>query len=127
MRSPIRAILDLKESIRQAGTYGAVPVPGSAELTLPAGEITIWYFEAECDWHDSFKRPKDLRVTVAPVGGGADLPVAVISRHRNTWSQGDRSLAMLGRFRVGVPGEYRVTAIATLKPNAVQPQVHLGP
>jgi hypothetical protein len=72
-------------------------------------------------------RPKDLRVTVTPVGGGADLRIAEIGRHRNRWSQGERFLAMLGRFHVTAPGVYTIRATATLAPDAVQPQVHLGP
>jgi hypothetical protein len=127
MRNPIRAIRELKESIRQAGTYGAVPIPGSAELTLPAGEIKVWYFEGRCDWHDSMMRPKDLKVTVTPVGGGADLRLAEIDRHRNRWSQGERFLAMLGRFQVSAPGVYTIRTTATLASDAVQPHVHLGP
>ena len=58
---------------------GRLPVPGSGTLTLPAGAVKIWYFEAKKSRSRGdeldFRRPPDLQVTVTPSLGGPALPL----------------------------------------------------
>jgi hypothetical protein len=121
-----------------ADDYGSIPVPGSAELELPAGTVRLTYQESKRSRNEGtegqvdieFSAPGDLQLTVTPVGGGAPLditaPGALGMGSRKSTTFGI-SRDEIGTVEVPVAGSYTVAAkTATTIVDAVIPQVLIG-
>jgi hypothetical protein len=121
-----------------ADDYGAIPVPGAAELDLPAGTVRLTYQESKRSRNEGtggqvdieFSAPGDLHVTVTPVGGSQSLeitgpgPLGMGNRKSTTFGI---SRDEIGTVEVPQAGRYTVTAgTATTIADAVEPQLLLG-
>jgi hypothetical protein len=121
-----------------AADHGSVPVPGSAQVELPAGTVRLTYQEAKRSRNDAvdglndiqFSAPIGLEVAVTPAAGGAPLAISGpglmgMGTHKST--KGGQSRDEIGTVEVTQPGSYTITA-ATPSPltNAVEPQILIG-
>jgi hypothetical protein len=121
-----------------ADDYGTVPVPGSAELELPAGTVRLTYQESKRSRNEGtggqveieFSAPGDLQLTITPAGGGPPLEIS----GPGPWGMGNRKTTTfglsrdeIGTFEVAQAGIYKVSA-ATATPivDAVEPQILIG-
>jgi hypothetical protein len=122
---------------RGASDYGTVPVPGSQQLELPAGQVYLIYQESKKSKVDfsgaddvgvhgdvMFAAPPGLQVSVTPVGGGP--PLAISPRlSTNTSTKKGQSRDAIGSVEITTPGTYTVTAGPEL-PDAIEPQILVG-
>jgi hypothetical protein len=119
---------------RGASDYGAVPVPGSKQFDLPAGNVFLTYQESkkskasETDMQGgievAFAAPPGLQVSVTPAGGGPPLSIeGGLMTHTST--KKGQSRDEIGSVEITAPGTYTVTAGPEL-PDAIDPQVLLG-
>ena len=118
---------------RGADDYGAVPVPGSTQVELPAGTVHLTYQESKKSKADEmsvddagsgnvyFAAPLGLQVSVTPAGGGPPLAISVPFSTTTSTKKG-QSRDAIGSVEVTAPGTYTVTTGPEL-PGAVEPQV----
>jgi hypothetical protein len=90
---------------RQVEGFQRVPIPGQAELNLARGGYTI-YFEGLGATDEQMTVPS-LSVSVAPVGGGEEVPVYPYSG-ASSYSVGGRSGRAVGTFRIDAPGRFLI-------------------
>jgi hypothetical protein len=120
-----------KASLQQAGRYGRLTIPGTAQFTFDAGDVQVVCFEARSPgrgdaWID-FVNPNDLQVTLTPFHGGSPLPIERPGRTASKSSDGTSSRLWCGTFHIANAGDYTLTVTAPLDPKAVDSQLLLGP
>jgi hypothetical protein len=91
---------------RQIEGFQRVPIPGEAELSFDAPGGNTLYFEGLGAADEQVALPS-LRVSVAPVGGGGEVPVHSYSGS-STYSVGGRSGRAIGTFRIDAPGRFLI-------------------
>jgi hypothetical protein len=118
---------------KNAGAYGSSQIPGSTQVTLPAGKVKLNYVEARKAASDGdtiyFSRPDSLQVAVTPVGGGPALEMKGPGFRGMGSSQSVRkgfSSDLIGTVEVTQPGAYNVEVTGVTEPDAVEPQVLIG-
>jgi hypothetical protein len=92
---------------RQVEGFQRVPIPGQAELRFD-GQVAI----------------PSLSVSLAPVGGGAEVPVYPYGGSA-TYSVGGRSGRAVGTFRIDAPGRFLIRTQGN--PEGGQAEVAVGP
>jgi hypothetical protein len=120
-----------------ADDHGSLPVPGSAQIELPAGSVRMTYQESKRSRNDAtdgindiqFSAPIGLEVTVAPASGGPPLAISGpglmgMSTHKST--KGGQSRDEIGTGEVPQAGTYTVTANSGAAADAVEPQILIG-
>jgi hypothetical protein len=116
---------------RHAGKYGAIPVPGQTEVTLPAGRVKLSYQESykAGGTEDSidFGVPAALEVMVESASGETlDLKGPGFKGMGSSLNTGSGwSRALIGTAQVTQAGIYTVTAAGELQ-GAIEPQVLIG-
>lgn len=120
----------------RAKRIGEVPVPGGANLALPAGKVTLRYEEAREGRNAKtgsggmpFGGSPQLELTVRPIDGGDALEVKP-PRGVQRGVGGGRIWSGHGSLEVPVAGEYEIVAgeiaeTATEPPMRFDPQIVL--
>ena len=110
--------------------YGKVPVPGSRVLHLPSGSVDVSAAMAILGKGNEtvdVPIPRDLALTVVPVGGGAP---AVVHRDLgdSTNAMDDGVDSQRRVFKVDVPhdGDYRVRTDGSFFAGELNPQLWFG-
>jgi hypothetical protein len=119
---------------RGASDYGAVPVPGSQQLELPAGTVHLIYQESKKSKVSTkddfaladvrFAAPPGLDVSVTPAGGGSVLSINPNLMTTTSTKKG-QSRDAIGSVEIATPGTYTITTGPEL-PDAVEPQILVG-
>jgi hypothetical protein len=112
----------------QRDRFGTVQVPGAALLELPAGEVSVSYFERGVDLGDStLDVPADLRVVVSPAGGagGRTLELRDPGLATEEWVNSDGTGRRMAEADVPEDGRYRV--VVSGAGGRKNPEVHFGP
>ncbi len=127
------AVNGLIETSGPLAVCGRLSVPGSATLTLPAGAVKIWYFEAKKSPSRgdelNFRRPADMQATVTPLHGGPALSVEGPGWHgkgSSRYTGPGESRDLYGTVHVDVAGDFQVVVSATVVADAVGPLVLLS-
>jgi hypothetical protein len=107
---------------RQVEGFQRVPVPGQAEVSFDRpGGYTV-YFEGLGAADEQVTIPS-LSVSLAPVGGGEEVPVYPYGGSA-TYSVGARSGRVVGTFRIDAPGRFLIRTQGN--PEGVQAYVAVG-
>ena len=118
-------------SRRDAGVYGALPVPGETEVVVQPGKVRVTYQESKSSTvqvnETYFEVPAALSVGVlTPSGKEVTLKgPGFKGKGRTTVTGFGKSQALIGTFEAGETGAYTVRADGEL-PGAVEPQVLIG-
>jgi hypothetical protein len=116
-----------------ADDYGSIQIPGSTQLTLPAGKVKLTYQESKksssSEHEIHFSRPDSLVVTVTPATGAGPLEIngpgfRGMGSSKSTKKNMSRDL--IGSVEVTSPGVYTIAAEGTTAPDAVAPIVLIG-
>jgi len=108
---------------RQVEGFQRVPVPGQAEVRFDEpGGYTV-YFEGLGAADEQVTIPS-LSVSIAPVGGGTEVPVYPYGGSA-TYSVGRRSGRAVGTFRIDAPGRFLIQTQGN--PEGAQAHVAVGP
>lgn len=108
---------------RQVEGFQRVPIPGQAEVRFDEpGGYTV-YFEGLGAADEQVAIPS-LSVSVAPVGGGAEVPVYPYGGSA-TYSVGGRSGRAVGTFRIDAPGRFLIRTKGN--PEGAEAHVAVGP
>lgn len=120
-------VLTIVEAVganRDAHAYGEVPVPGRESVTLPAGEVIIFYGERlGPDEHSPLAVPTDLRLRVRTTNGQSLLgstPYAF-----NQFDDGDYVRRSIAKLKVPEAGAYEAVS-STRVPGGVEPVISFG-
>jgi Protein of unknown function (DUF2510) len=106
----------------QVEGFQRVPVPGQAEVSFEEpGGYTV-YFEGLGAGDEQITIPS-LSVSLAPVGGGAEVPVHPYGGSA-TYSVGARSGRAVGTFRIDAPGRFLIRTQGN--PEGGQAEVAVG-
>lgn len=113
--------LGIRAFAGQVDGYRRVPIPGQAELRLnEPGGYTV-YYEGLGAADEQVTIPP-FSVSVAPVGGGEEIPVHPFGGSE-IYNLGGRSGRAVGTFRIDAPGTYLVRTDGDA---LGQPQVAIG-
>ena len=108
---------------RQVEGFQRVPIPGQAEVRLDEpGGYTV-YFEGLGAADEQVAIPS-LSVSVAPVGGGGEVPVYPYGGSA-TYSVGGHSGRAVGTFRIDTPGRFLIRTQGN--PAGARAHVAVGP
>lgn len=119
----VGVFLGFRSFSRQVDGFQRVPVPGQAELSFDEpGGYTV-YFEGLGAADDQVAIPS-LSVSLAPVGGGEEVPVYPYGGSA-TYSVGGRSGRAVGTFRIDAPGRFLIRTQGN--PEGGQAHVAVGP
>lgn len=93
--------------------YGEVTVPGQAVLTLPSGDVRLYFENHATQSGDSTTlddRPAGLQARVLPEGGTSNQPLAIedVPSWLFSSTSGDRGHEPYGKIDVPEAGNYRV-------------------
>lgn len=108
---------------RQVEGFQRVPVPGQAELRFEEPRGYTVYFEGLGAADRQVAIPS-LNVSLAPAGGGAEVPVYPYGGSA-TYSVGGRSGRAVGTFRIDAPGRFLIRTQGN--PERGQAEVAVGP
>jgi hypothetical protein len=118
---------------KSAGDFGSIQIPGSSQVTLPAGKVRLTYQEAvksSSDEHSiHFSRPASLEVTVTPTDGSPPLELngpGFRGMGSSKSTKKNQSRDLVGTVEVTTPGVYTIEATGTPDPGAVSPLVLIG-
>ena len=107
---------------------GEAPVPGSANVALPAGKVIVRYEEdrkgrsAEDGWPGI---PDGVEITIQPAAGGAALPVKR-GMGESSYSTMKAIGSKYGTVQIPTDGEYTVTVAPFTAPRELfEPRVTL--
>src|SRR5262245_19831974 len=64
-------VVEALGTTRDATAYGQIPVPGRDSITLPQGEVVVYYGERGLEKGAPLAVPDDLRLRVQTTGGAA--------------------------------------------------------
>jgi hypothetical protein len=120
-------VLTIVEAVganRNARAYGEVPVPGRESVTLPAGEVIIFYGERlGPDDHSPLAVPADLRLRVRTTNGQSLLgstPYAF-----NEFDEGDYVRRSIAKLKVPEAGAYEAVS-SSRAPGGAEPVISFG-
>ncbi len=120
-------VLTIVEAVganRDAHAYGEVPVPGRESVTLPAGEVIIFYGERlGPDEHSPLAVPTDLRLRVRTTNGQSLLgstPYAF-----NQFDDGDYVRRSIAKLKVPEAGAYEAVSSTRVR-GGVEPVISFG-
>jgi hypothetical protein len=108
---------------RDANAYGELPVPGRESVTLPAGEVIIFYGERTGSEQAPLQVPPNLQLRVRTASGQSLLgstPYAF-----DQFNDGDYLRRSIAKLRVPEAGNYEAVA-ATRAPGAAEPVISFG-
>jgi hypothetical protein len=108
---------------RQVEGFQRVPIPGQAEVRFEEPRGYTVYFEGLGAADGQVAIPS-LSVSLAPVGGGAEVPVYPYGGSA-TYSVGGRSGRAVGTFRIDAPGRFLIRTQGN--PEGGQAEVAVGP
>jgi hypothetical protein len=112
--------------ISNHAAYGNVPVPGSASLPFPAGQVMISFEEDGIfGENDAADMPSDLAVTVLSPAGGV-VPIERLSENLFAINIEGTGRVPYGQISVPAAGAYQVAATANEVTSAVSPRVTFG-
>lgn len=117
-------IVEAVASIRDASAYGEVSVPGRGSVSLPEGEVIVFYGERIGVFeHSPLAVPPNLELAVRSEGTG-DVLGSTPSGF-GQFNDGDYVRRSVARLDVPVAGHYEAVTSTTL-PGAVSPQLSFG-
>jgi hypothetical protein len=126
-------LMKVLRGARTVSEYGSVQIPGSTQVTLPAGKVKLNYVEARKARSDGdtiyFDRPESLEVTVTSTADGVALEMKGPGFRGMGSSQSVKkgfSRDLIGTVEVTQPGDYAVDVTGVTEPDAVEPQVMIG-
>jgi hypothetical protein len=109
---------------RDAKAYGQVPLPGRDSVTLPAGDVIIFYGERTgVNEHSPLSVPSNLRLRVRTTNG--QLLLGSTPYAFRQFDDGDYVRRSIAKLRVPEAGTYEAVS-PTSVPGAVQPVISFG-
>jgi hypothetical protein len=111
---------------RDHDKYGEVPVPGTAVIALPEGDVRLNFENSAHRSGDSTTlddQPPGLTVGVTPAPGGEQLEVDDVPSWLFSSTSGDRGHEPLGKIDVPSEGNYLVAAGADGEPAPAPPKL----
>jgi hypothetical protein len=110
--------------------YGSMRVPGSEVVHLPSGDVDVTlaiYIIAKGNQTIDVPVPRDLRLALTPVGGGAPVPLTYdLGTSGNTLSNDTNSERKIWTAHVPSDGDYRATARGTTSFVGINAQLWFG-
>jgi hypothetical protein len=117
-------VIEAVGATRDANAYGQVPVPGRDSVTLPEGEVIIFYGERIGRYdHSPLAVPSNLRLRVRTTNGQQLLGSTPYGF--NQFSDGDYARRSIAKLRVPEAGSYEAVS-PTRVPGAVAPVISFG-
>jgi hypothetical protein len=115
-------VVELFASPRDAGAYGEVAVPGRESVSLPSGDVIVFYGERAGGEPSSLAVPPNLRLRVRTTRGQllGSTPYGV-----NSFSDGDYLRRSVAKLRVPEAGAYEAVSTSRL-PGASDPVISFG-
>jgi hypothetical protein len=115
-------VVELLASPRDAGAYGEVSVPGRASVSLPAGEVVVFYGARGAGDPSSLAVPVGLRLRVRTTRGQllGSTPYA-----SESFSDGDHLRRSIAKLKVPEAGAYEAVSSSRL-PGVSDPVVSFG-
>jgi hypothetical protein len=120
----LAVVLFIAEAVgaaRDASKYGQIPVPGRDSVTLPAGEVIIFY--GERSEGAPLAVPGDLRLRVRTTSGQQLL--GSTPYRFDQFSDGDYVRRPVAKLRVPEAGNYEAVS-STEVPGAAEPVISFG-
>ena len=117
-------IVEAVGATRDANAYGQVSVPGRASVSLPAGEVIIYYGERiGAGKHSPVAVPPNLRLSIRTTSGQSLL--GSTPYRFDQFSDGDYVRRSIAKLRVPEAGPYEAV-IPTNVAGAVDPVISFG-
>jgi hypothetical protein len=117
-------VIEAVGATRDANAYGQVPVPGRDSVTLPEGEVIIFYGERIGRYeHSPLAVPSNLRLRVRTTNGQQLLGSTPYGFNR--FGDGDYVRRSIAKLRVPEAGSYEAVS-PTRVPGAVEPVISFG-
>ena len=115
-------VAELLASTRNPDAYGRVPVPGRESVSLPAGEVIVFYGERGTGEASSLAIPQDLRLRIRTTRGQllGSTPYAV-----DAFGDGDYLRRSIAKLDVPEAGAYEAVSASSL-PGAADPEISFG-
>ena len=115
-------VVELLASPRDAGAYGEVPVPGRESVSLPAGEVIVFYGARGTGDASSLAIPPGLTLRVRTTRGQllGSTPYAV-----DSFSDGDYLRRSIAKLKVPEAGAYEAVSASRLA-GAADPVISFG-
>jgi hypothetical protein len=107
---------------RDATAYGQISVPGRDSITLPEGEVIVFYGERNPQPHSPLLIPDDLRLRVQTTGGAT---LGSTPSGFDQFDDGDYVRRSIGFLQVPEAGPYESIS-PTHVPGAVDPVISFG-
>jgi hypothetical protein len=115
-------VLWLRSASEQVETFQRVPIPGRAEVSFDeAGGYTVYFEGLGAD--DETATLPAFRVSITPVGGGAEVPVRPHGGSE-LYNMAELSGRAIGTFEIEEPGRFLVQTAG--EPQAVPANVAIG-
>jgi hypothetical protein len=116
-------VVELTASGRDTGAYGEVPVPGRDSVSLPAGEVIVYYGERIGDDEDArLTVPPDLRLWVRTTRGQL---LGGTAYRFDQLTDGHYLRRSIAKLKVPEAGPYEAVT-PTRTPGAVDPVISFG-
>jgi hypothetical protein len=115
-------VIELFASPRDAGAYGEVSIPGRESVTLPAGEVIVFYGAHGTGDPSSLAVPPGVRLLVRTTRGQllGSTPYAV-----DSFSDGEYLRRSIAKLKVPEAGPYEAVSSSRL-PGVSDPVVSFG-
>ncbi|OBC08923.1 hypothetical protein A5784_05900 [Mycobacterium sp. 852013-50091_SCH5140682] len=105
-----------------AAAYGEVPIPGTAELELPAGEVVITYHAVTATTGASVIVPS-VKLRFEPPAG---VPIPVVTDHMGGTTTSNRDVRVqIATAQVAQAGRYRISTEGAVSTNQ-RPRLSFG-
>jgi hypothetical protein len=117
----VLVVVELAASGRDSGAYGEVPVPGRASVSLPAGEVTVYYGERG-GGGARLAVPPELRLWVRTTSGQL---LGGTSYRLDQFSDGDYLRRSIAKLKVPQAGPYEAVTPRRAA-GAVDPVISFG-
>jgi hypothetical protein len=117
-------IIEAVGSTRDASKYGQVPLPGRESVSLPAGDVIIYYGERiGATGHSPLAVPSNLMLRVRTTNGQSLL--GSTPYRFDQFSDGDYVRRSVAKLRVPEAGNYEAVSL-TRVPGAIGPVLSFG-
>jgi hypothetical protein len=118
----VLAVVELFASPRDPVAYGEVPVPGRASVSMPAGEVIVFYGERATGEPSSLTVPPNLRLRVRTTRGQLLGPTPFAG---DPFRDGDHLRRSLAKLEVPEAGAYEAVS-SSMAPGADSPVLSFG-
>jgi hypothetical protein len=116
-------VVEAVGAARDADRYGQVPLPGRESVSLPQGDVIIFYGERIASGNSPLAVPSNLRLRVRTTNGQS--LVGSTPYRFGQFSDGDYVRRSVAKLRVPEAGSYEAVS-STRVPGAIDPVLSFG-